>query len=51
MKPSGDTYGGRIVQKPDGTLVAKREVSKHGGPVIDIRYPDGRMESIRVASR
>lgn len=51
MTPTGDTYGGRIVQQPDGTLIAKREVSKYGGPVIDIRYPDGTMETIRVAQR
>lgn len=41
----------RIVQQPDGTVIGKRPASKSGGPVIDIRYPDGRVTHIRVDSR
>ncbi len=41
----------RIVQQPDGTLIGKRPASKSGGPVIDIRYPDGRVTHIRVDSQ
>jgi hypothetical protein len=46
-----DGYGGRIVQQPDGTLLGWREVSRRGGPVIDIRYPDGEMEKVRAEQR
>lgn len=46
-----DGYGGRIVQQPDGTLLGWREVSRRGGPVIDIRYPDGEMEKVRATQR
>lgn len=41
----------RIVQQPDGTVIGKRPASKSGGPVIDIRYPDGRVTRIRVGDR
>ncbi|WP_169164880.1 hypothetical protein [Cellulomonas taurus] len=38
----------RIVRQPDGTVIGKRPSSKSGGPVVDIRYPDGRVTRIRV---
>jgi hypothetical protein len=44
--PAPDGYGGRVVQHADGTLVGVREVSRSGGPVIDIRYPDGETEKV-----
>lgn len=48
MKPTIDNYGGRVAQQEDGTLLGQREVSKHGGPAVDIRYPDGTTEKIHV---
>jgi hypothetical protein len=38
--PVPNSYPGTMVQLPDGTLVGLREVSKSGGPTIDIFGPN-----------
>ena len=46
VDPKG--YPGRVVERPDGTVVRIRDSSKSGGTTIDIKYPDGRTEKVHV---
>lgn len=41
-------YPGRVVERPDGTVVRIRDSSKSGGATIDITYPDGTREKVHI---
>jgi len=37
----GSDYPGQLVRLPDGTTVGLRDISRSGGPAIDIQFPNG----------
>ena len=44
----GTTYPGRLVELPDGMMVGLRQVSRSGGPTIDLRIPNGQTFKVHV---
>jgi hypothetical protein len=45
---SWKNYDGMVVELPDGTQIGIRQISKTGGPTIDIVYPDGSIGKVHV---